>query len=74
MRRVAFAVAMVLEPSLLLLDEPTAGLDTAGVSELHRLLARCRAAGTTVMIASHNERFLDACDRVVSLPDRASRG
>jgi len=71
MRRVAFAVAMVLEPALLLLDEPTAGLDAAGVHELYRLVERCRAAGTTVMIASHDARALDACDRVVTLADRA---
>lgn len=67
MRRVAFAVALSLEPSLLLLDEPTASLDPAGVAELYRLLERWRASRTTVVIASHDRRFLSACDRVVSL-------
>jgi energy-coupling factor transporter ATP-binding protein EcfA2 len=67
MRRVAFAVAGVLEPSLLLLDEPTACLDPDGVTLFYRLLARYRRAGTTVIIASHDPRAIAACDRVVSL-------
>jgi energy-coupling factor transporter ATP-binding protein EcfA2 len=67
MRRVAFAVAGVLEPALVLLDEPTACLDPGGVALFYRLLDRYRNAGTTVMVASHDRRALDACDRVVTI-------
>ncbi len=67
MRRVAFAIAGVMEPSLLLLDEPTAGLDPAGVALFYELLNTFRRAGTTILVASHDRRALAACDRVVSL-------
>jgi len=67
MRRVAFAIAGVMEPSLLLLDEPTAGLDPGGVALFYELLDTFRRAGTTILLASHDRRALGACDRVVSL-------
>lgn len=67
MRRVAFAVAGALEPALLLLDEPTACLDPRGVALFYDLIDAHRAAGTTVVVASHDHRALDACDRVFAL-------
>jgi energy-coupling factor transporter ATP-binding protein EcfA2 len=67
MRRVAFAVAGALEPALLLLDEPTACLDPEGVALFYDLLDAHRAAGTTVVVASHDRRALGACDRVFAL-------
>jgi energy-coupling factor transport system ATP-binding protein len=73
MRRVAFAVAGALEPSLLLLDEPTACLDPDGVALFYRVLERQRQAGTAVVVASHDPRALSACDRVVSLDGGAAR-
>ena len=53
-RRVALARAMVLRPGLLLLDEPTAGLDHDATAVFERCLAALPNLGTTVVIASHD--------------------
>jgi len=53
-RRVALARAMVLRPQVLLLDEPTAGLDRESLPVFERCLATLPDQGTTVVIASHD--------------------
>lgn len=53
-KRVASAGAVAMRPAVLLLDEPTAGLDPAGVEEIMAALERLRAAGTTVVISTHD--------------------
>ena len=53
-RRVALARAMVLRPQLLLLDEPTAGLDSESLPVFERCLSTLPDQGTTVVIASHD--------------------
>ena len=53
-RRVALARAMVLRPQLLLLDEPTAGLDREVLPLFEACLATLKKEGTTVVIASHD--------------------
>lgn len=53
-KRVALAGVMVLEPELLLLDEPTASLDRFQVQKLLEELDRIHAAGTTILMATHD--------------------
>jgi len=53
-RRVALARALVLRPQLLLLDEPTAGLDRETLPIFERCLAELPGQGTTVVIAGHD--------------------
>ncbi len=53
-RRVALARAMVLRPQLLLLDEPTAGLDRETLPVFEECLAALPTQGTTVVVASHD--------------------
>lgn len=53
-RRVALARAMVLRPQLLLLDEPTAGLDREVLPLFEECLATLKEQGTTLVIASHD--------------------
>jgi cobalt/nickel transport system ATP-binding protein len=53
-KRVALAGVLVLEPEIILLDEPTAGLDFAGITSMLSLLNRLHRAGTTIMISTHD--------------------
>jgi ABC-2 type transport system ATP-binding protein len=52
-QRLALAVALINSPRLLLLDEPSNGLDPIGVIELRRILTELRQAGATVVVSSH---------------------
>lgn len=52
--RMALAKALVNDPELLLLDEPTASLDPAATEEIERLVAALRDAGTKIVLVSHN--------------------
>ncbi|WP_335342111.1 ATP-binding cassette domain-containing protein [Pseudoflavonifractor phocaeensis] len=54
-KRVAIAGVLVMEPEVLILDEPTAGLDPQGVSDIMGLLAGLRdSLGMTILIATHD--------------------
>lgn len=68
-RRVAIAGVLVMEPSILILDEPTAGLDPMGSKEVFSLLQDLnRTSGTTIIVISHNmDDIASYCDRVAVL-------
>ena len=69
-QRVAMARALVMEPSLLLADEPTGDLDEHTADALHELLREMhRERGLTSVIATHNPRLAAACDRVLRLEE-----
>lgn len=57
-QRIALARAKVLEPKLLLLDEPTANLDTAAREQVMNLLPQLTSAGTSVVIACHDRELV----------------
>ena len=70
MQRVAIARALVLEPRLILADEPTGNLDsTTGRAILGLLKQTAREHGTTVVMVTHDRAAAEAGDRVVSLRD-----
>ncbi|SDT32378.1 ABC-2 type transport system ATP-binding protein [Friedmanniella luteola] len=52
-QRLGLAAALVRRPDLLVLDEPTNGLDPQGIQEIRELLLRLNAAGTTIFLSSH---------------------
>ena len=52
-QRLALAVALIDKPPLLVLDEPSNGLDPIGIIELRRVLGELQQAGATVVISSH---------------------
>ena len=66
--RLALDRAMARRPSVLLLDEPAAGLDDAGRAALTARLRDVAATGTAVLLVDHDMRLvLDVCDRVTVL-------
>jgi lipoprotein-releasing system ATP-binding protein len=74
-QRVAIARALVLEPPLVLADEPTGNLDTASSDEVFVLLRRIHAErGTSFLVVTHDPRLAARCDRLLELIDgRISR-
>ncbi|MHB1299211.1 MAG: ABC transporter ATP-binding protein [Gemmatimonadaceae bacterium] len=69
-QRVAIARALIMQPTLLLADEPTGDLDEHTADTLHGLLKDMhREHGLTSVIATHNPRLAAACDRVFRLED-----
>jgi ABC-2 type transport system ATP-binding protein len=65
-QRVQLAAALVHEPSLLVLDEPFAGLDPLGVEDMTAVLVEQAAHGVAVLLSSHQlELVEDVCDSVV---------
>lgn len=68
LQRVGLAQAMVHQPRLLILDEPTAGVDPVGAAAISELILRLKAAGRTILITSHLlGQIEDICDRVAIL-------
>lgn len=69
-QRVAIARALANDPALLLADEPTGSLDTAGVARVLDVLARLRAErDLTIVLVTHDPVVAAAADRVVQLVD-----
>ena len=67
-QRVAVARALVMQPAILLADEPTGDLDEQTADSLHALLREMHLAyGLTSVIATHNPRLSAACDRTLRL-------
>ena len=67
-RRLHLALALIREPDILFLDEPSAGLDVEGRLALHGLIRRWKEAGKTIVLASHDMAEVEAlCDRLAIL-------
>lgn len=67
-RRVGLAQALINDPDLIMLDEPTTGLDPIGTREMKDLILNLRDQGKTVLLCSHQLADVqDVCDRVAIL-------
>jgi energy-coupling factor transport system ATP-binding protein len=67
-RKLALASALMISPEILMLDEPTAGMDAMGRRELIRIVTSLK--DTTVIIVTHNqEDFLENIDRVIGISE-----
>ncbi|MFI0722799.1 ABC transporter ATP-binding protein [Streptomyces sp. NPDC021224] len=67
-QRLGLAAALLTEPRLLVLDEPSNGLDPAGKKHVHGVLTRLAEAGTSVVVSSHRMDDLEAlCSEVTIL-------
>lgn len=64
-RRLHLALALVNNPEVIILDEPTAGLDVQSRAELHEEIRAVKSKGTTVMLATHDmAEAEELCDRI----------
>ncbi|REK76594.1 ATP-binding cassette domain-containing protein [Paenibacillus paeoniae] len=69
-RRLAIACLLACQPDWLLLDEPTAGLDTEGIQRLIGMLNEYRATGRGLIVATHDlESLLPIADRIIVISD-----
>ncbi len=68
-QRVAIARALVLEPSIVLADEPTGNLDTARGQEILDVLRGLARGGTSILMVTHDRDMAAQADRVLSMRD-----
>ena len=67
-RRIGLAQALIGDPQLLILDEPTTGLDPIGIQEIKHLILELKKKGKTILLSSHLlSEVQDVCDRVCIL-------
>ena len=65
LQRIGLAQALINEPKLVVLDEPTAGVDPAGSRDIRNLIVDLKTSGTTVLLSSHLlTQVQEICDRV----------
>ena len=73
-QRVAIARALAVNPPVLLMDEPMSSLDPSRRAELGVLLQRLTAAGRTLLVTTHDERFADEfATRILTIEDGVAR-
>ena len=68
-QRLAIARALANQPTLLLADEPTGALDSAGGEEILELFRRLHGAGQAIMLVTHDQSVADAAGRLVRMRD-----
>ncbi|MBC8059682.1 MAG: ABC transporter ATP-binding protein [Clostridiaceae bacterium] len=67
-RRLHLAMALAGDPEVLILDEPTAGLDVEGRAQLHDSIRQLKAKGVTILLATHDMAEAESlCDRIAIL-------
>jgi monosaccharide-transporting ATPase len=74
-QKVLLARWLVTQPRLLILDEPTRGIDVGAKAEIEKLIQSLRAKGMAILfISSELEEVVRDCQRVIILRDRAKAG
>ena len=70
-RRVAFAQALAHQPDVLILDEPTSGVDALGRTRLWQTIAAAVESGAGALVSTHYMEEADECDRLIIMADGA---
>jgi putative ABC transport system ATP-binding protein len=73
-QRVAIARAVVMDPAVLLADEPTGNLDRASAGEVMELIEGMNAKGLTLVVVTHDPAIAERAKRVVRMDDGAIKG
>jgi putative ABC transport system ATP-binding protein len=73
-QRLAIARALANQPTLLLADEPTGALDSAGGAEVMELFRRLHRDGQTILLVTHDDDVARAADRIVRMRDGRAEG
>lgn len=68
-QRVKYAAALLSEPPLLLLDEPSSNLDVAGIEMVERVMAHQLAQGRLLVVATNDAREAERCERALRIED-----
>ena len=69
-QRLGIALALLANPKLLILDEPTNGLDEAGIKEIRKLIEQEKERGALILLASHNQDDMKIlADQVYKIAD-----
>jgi putative ABC transport system ATP-binding protein len=68
-QRLAIARALANEPTLVLADEPTGALDSAGGTEVMELFRRLHQSGQTILLVTHDNEVASAAGRIVRMKD-----
>ncbi|MBC8413099.1 MAG: ABC transporter ATP-binding protein [Nitrospira sp.] len=68
-QRIAIARALMLDPKVVLADEPTGNLDTKTGEEIFKLMLALNRKGITFVMVTHNESLAGSCSRIVRIRD-----
>jgi putative ABC transport system ATP-binding protein len=69
MQRVAIARSLILDPPVILADEPTGNLDSNNACLMFDIFRKLATEGKTILVATHSEHLAKTCDRIIHLQD-----
>ncbi|WP_160674833.1 ABC transporter ATP-binding protein [Clostridium sp. C8-1-8] len=68
-QRVAISRALILDPDIILADEPTGALDSSNAKDILNLLLDINKEGKTVIIVTHDNKIAECCNRIIRIED-----
>jgi len=68
-QRVAIARALLMNPSIILADEPTGNLDSKTAADIIKLLSKIHKSGNTVLLITHEREIAEKTERILTIKD-----